>query len=101
MVHSVSVRSRGLFWALVCSPLIGWVAAVYGNNAMHGHLGVPGAMVLMAILPAASASAVNAALRRDPGAVARAGMFAAAVCYLGFLLFVLVFFLTVPSEFFQ
>jgi|SRR5215210_9218786 len=97
----MSVRARGLFWALVCSPLAGWAAALCGDRATHGRLGIPGAMVLMAILPVALASAGNAALHRDPRAVARAGMFAAAVCYLGFLVFVAIFFLTVPPEFFQ
>jgi hypothetical protein len=101
MVHGVSVRSRGLVWSLVCSPVIGWAAAFYGNIATHGRLGISGAVVLIAILPAAFASGGNAALRRDPGAVARAGVFAAAVCCLGSLLFVLYFFLTVPADFFQ
>ena len=101
MVHRVSARRLGLFWALVGSPVIGWMAASYGNRATHGRLGISGAIVLMAILPAAVASLGNAVLRRDSGAVARAGILAAAVCYLGFLLFVLVFFLTVPPEFFQ
>jgi predicted membrane protein len=101
MVHGVSVRTRGLLWALVCSPVVGWAATLYGDRATHGHLGISGAVVLMGILPAALTSAGNAALRRGPRAVARAGMFAAAVCYLGFLVFVLVFFLTVPREFFQ
>jgi hypothetical protein len=101
MVHSVSARSIGLFWALVGSPVIGWMAALYGNSSTHGRLGISGAIVLMALLPAALASAGNAVLHRDSGAVARAGLAAAAVCYLGFLVFVLVFLLTVPPEFFQ
>ena len=56
---------------------------------------------MLAILPAAVAIAGNVVLRRDSGAVARAGAFAAAVCFGGFLLYVLWFFLTVPPDFFN
>jgi hypothetical protein len=57
-------------------------------------------LALMSILPAALASAGNALLGRDMGAVARAGIFAAVVCLGGLFLFVALFFLTTPPEFF-
>ena len=74
-----------------------WAIVVAGARSKFGLT----VIVLMAILPAVLASTGNAVLRRDSGAVARAGVLAAAVCYLGFLLFVLMFLLTVPPEFFQ
>ena len=96
----MSVRHYGLIWALVCSPIIGWIAAWSGNRLTHGRLGVTGAFVLLALLPAAVAGAGNALLGRDRGAVVLAGVWAGLICYGGFLLFVLWFFLTVPDEFF-
>jgi hypothetical protein len=97
--RGMSVRSRGLTWALVCSPMIGWAAAWYGQRFDRG-LSVFGAFVLLAILPAVVASAGNALLGRHRGAVLRAGILGALVCYLGFLFMVLLFLLTVPDEFF-
>jgi hypothetical protein len=96
----VSVRHYGLIWALVCSPIIGWIAAWSGNGLTHGRLGVTGAFVLLALLPAAVAGAGNALLGRDRRAAVVAGVLAGFVCYGGFLLLVLLFFLTVPDEFF-
>lgn len=68
---------------------------------MQGHLGVSGGILLLLLLPAALAGGGNALLGRNSRSVLKAGLIAAAVCYLGFLLFVLIFFLTVPSDFFQ
>jgi uncharacterized membrane protein YhdT len=87
-------------WALVCCPVIGWVAAAYGNQATQGRLGVTGAVALMAVLPAALASLGVWLVRRDARAGVKAGFAAAVVCWLGFVLFVVLFFLTRPPEFF-
>ena len=59
-----------------------------------------GTSILLSVLPAAVASAGNALLGRDLGAIVRAGILAALVCYAGFLLFILLFLLTVPDGFF-
>jgi hypothetical protein len=58
------------------------------------------AAILLSIVPAAVAGTGNALLGRELGAVIRAGILAALVCYAGFLLFVLMFLLTVPDGFF-
>jgi hypothetical protein len=101
MVGTMSVRLIGLLWAMVCCPLLGWAAAWYGNQATEGRLGVAGAVALMAILPAAMAAAGNALLGRSAREIARALIAAGSMSYLGFLCFVLWFFLTVPPEFFN
>ena len=100
MPDGMSVRLRGLIWALVCSPVIGWAALSYSDRFRRGELSDAEVFVLVAILPAAAASAGNALLGRDLGAVVRAGIFGAVVCALGLLLLVLIFFLTVPPDFF-
>jgi hypothetical protein len=97
----MSVRLTGPLWAIVCCPVLGWVAAWYGNQATEGRLGVSGGVALMAILPAALAAVGNALLGRRAWEIARAFVAAGSTCYLGFLCFVLWFFLTVPSEFFN
>src|SRR5438046_10452409 len=98
---SMSVRTRGLVWAVVASPIIGWSAAWYGSVVTHGRLGAPGGILLLAILPAVLACIGNAMLGRERGAIIRAGLAAGSICCLGLLLYALVFFLTVPPEFFQ
>jgi hypothetical protein len=97
----MSVRARGLVWAVVACPIIGWAAAFYGNATTHGRLGVSGAIVLVGILPAALAGGGNTMLGRRGGPAIRAALAAASVCFFGVVLFALVFFLTVPPEFFQ
>ena len=84
----MNVRVSGLTWALVCCPVFGWMAAVYGERSVDRGLTVFGGFALMAILPAALASVGNALLGRDLGAVARSGALAASVCFGGFLLLV-------------
>ena len=101
MVRTVSVRRIGVIWAVVCCPLLGWAGAWYGNHATHGRLGVSGAVALMALLPASMAAAGNTFLGRSPWEVGRALIAAGLTCFLGFLCFVLWFFLTVPPEFFN
>jgi hypothetical protein len=98
---SVSVRARGLVWAVVACPMFGWVAAWYDNVMTHGRLGTLGGILLLGILPTALAGSGNAMLRRGRGAVTRASVAAAFICFLGLCVYVLVFFLTVPPEFFQ
>lgn len=101
MVRTMSVRAIGLLWAFICCPAFGWAAAWYGNQAIDGGLGVSGAVASMAILPAAMAAVGNALLGRRGWEVVRALLAAGSTCYLGFLGFVLWFFLTVPPEFFN
>lgn len=81
--------------------MLGWTVAWYGNQATEGSLGVSGGVALMAILPAGLAGFGNALLGRSAWEVARALIAAGATCYLGFLSFVVWFFLTVPPEFFN
>ena len=101
MVRTVSVRVVGLLWAMVCCPVVGWAAAWHGNSATAGRLGVAGALALMGILPAAMAAGGNILLNRGTWEVVRASIAAGCLCFLGFLCFVLWFFLTVPPEFFN
>ena len=100
MLDGMSSRARGLIWALVCSPIIGWFALWYGTHFRRGELSVVRSCVVLAVLPAVVASGGNALLGRGFGAVVRAGILAAAVCGLGLLLMALIFFLIVPPEFF-
>lgn len=97
----MSVRARGLVWAVVACPILGWVAAWYGDVITHGRLGTLGGIVLLGIFPAALAGSGNAMLQRARGPVIRASVAAAFVCCLGLVVYALVFFLTVPPEFFQ
>jgi hypothetical protein len=97
----MSVRARGLVWAIVACPVFGWVAASCGQVITHGRLGTLGGIMLLGMLPAALAAAGNAILRRERGQVIRASVAAAFVCFLGLVIYALVFFLTVPPEFFQ
>ena len=101
MERTVSVRLIGLIWAVVFCPLLGWAAAWYGNYATHGRLGVLGAVVLLALLPASMAAAGNAFLGRSFWEVGRAFIAAGLTCFLGFVGFVLWFLLTVRPEFFN
>jgi hypothetical protein len=98
---SMSVRALGLAWAVVACPIIGWAAAWYGNVITHGRLGVGDAVFLFGILPAGLAAAGNAVLNRGVGPAIRAALVAASICLLGFVIFVLVFLLTVPPGFFE
>jgi hypothetical protein len=97
----MSVRARGLLWAIVVCPVFGWVAASCGQVITHGRLGTLCGIMLLGMLPAALAAAGNAILRRERGQVIRASVAAAFVCFLGLVIYALVFFLTVPPEFFQ
>jgi hypothetical protein len=98
---SMSVRARGLVWAVVACPIIGWATAWYADVTTHGRLGVSGGVLLLGILPAAFAASGNAMLGRGGGPAVRAALAAASICFLGIVVFALVFFLTVPPEFFQ
>ena len=73
---------------------------MYGDDFRRGDLSDVEVFALVAILPAAAASAGNALLGRDLGAVVRAGILGAVVCAIGLLLLILIFFLIVPPEFF-
>jgi hypothetical protein len=91
----MSQRVSGLTWALICCPLMGWAAALYAERVTPPHaLSSLHFLLLMTILPAAMASAGNALLGRDFGAVLRSGIFAASVCVGGLLLLVLAVLLT-------
>jgi hypothetical protein len=94
MIRRMSARSGGLLWALVVCPVIGWVVAVRVHGAVEGGLEVPGAVFFLAIVPAALAAAGNIVLERSRGAVVRAAMLAAGVCWGGFLLMIILFFLS-------
>jgi hypothetical protein len=84
----MSARARGLVCAVVVCPVFGWVAASYGQVITHGRLRT-------------CRRAGNAILRRERSQVIRASVGAAFVCFLGLVIYALVFFLTVPPEFFQ
>ena len=94
MTHAHSQRA-GVVWALVCCPLIAWAAALYRDRATHGRLGL-WAVGLLLLLPAALAGAVNAALGRG-----RKFVWATAVSAAGVAVLAIVFFLTVPDDFFN
>jgi hypothetical protein len=97
----MSVRTRGLLWAVVACPTFGCAAAWYGNVVTHGRLGALGGILFLGILPAALAGSGNVLLCRGRGSVIRASFAAATICGLGLFVYALVFFLTVPPEFFQ
>jgi hypothetical protein len=95
------VRALGLAWALLACPIIGWAAAWYGNEITHGRLDGGDAVFFFGILPAGLAAAGNAVLNRGVGPAIRAAVGAALICLLGFVVFLIVFFLTAPPGLFE
>jgi hypothetical protein len=97
----MAVRTQGLLWALVASPVVGWTTVLSLSLMTHGRVGGKTDFLLITGLPAALAYRVNAGLGRDRGEVVRAALGAAFVGVLGIAAFALWFFLTVPPEFFE
>lgn len=97
----MSVRALGLAWALLACPIIGWAAAWYGNEITHGRLDVGDAVFFVGILPAGLAAAGSGVLNRGVGPAIRAALGAASICFLGFVVFVVVFLLTAPPGLFE
>ena len=99
-VTRANTRRAGVVWALVCCPLIAWAAALYGDRATHGKLGVwSGALLLL--FPATLAGGVSAALGGGRKFVWGTAISAVAVTVAGVVAFAVVFFLTVPDGFFN
>ena len=97
----MSARGRALLWALVGCPVIGWCAAWSTNDWTQGRLGTAGGVLLLVVLPATLAAVGSAQFGRSQRWAVLAGFLAAVVCLAGFFVLVLVFLLTVPSDFFQ
>ena len=93
-------RRRGLTWAVLACPVIGWFALYAGDRLTHGRLGVTGALLIVIGLPALLAAAGNEVLRRSRRSLLVAAVLAAFVCAAGLVLVVLLFLLTVPDDFF-
>jgi hypothetical protein len=98
-VNGVSRRRLGIAWALVACPLLGWVSAFFVHVAVRGRLDELAAVMLL-VVPAALAAAVNVALGERRRWVWLASLLAALVSAAGFIAYVIWFFLTVPPEFF-
>jgi hypothetical protein len=94
----MNARVSGLTWALVGCPVIGWLAAYYAEQSLPRGIGASEGFVLMAFVPAVLAGAGNALLGRDIGAVARACVLAASVCFGVLLLLVLLVFSTFDPQ---
>lgn len=87
-------------WAIVVCPLVGWSAALSANRATHGGLGDWAAGAILLLLPAALAAVVNLLLGRSHRSVGIAALLAVLVSAAGFAIYVAIFFLTVPDDFF-
>jgi hypothetical protein len=92
-------RTVGIAWAIVACPLVAWFVALSADRATHGRLGAWAAAILL-LLPAAMAAAVNLLLGRSHRSAWIAALLAALVSGAGFAIFVIVFLLTVPDDFF-
>jgi hypothetical protein len=92
-------RTVGIAWAILACPLVAWFVALSADRATHGRLGAWAAAILL-LLPAAMAAAVNLLLGRSHRSAWIAALLAALVSGVGFAVFVIVFFLTVPDDFF-
>ena len=93
-------RILGITWAIVACPLVAWFVALSANRATHGRLGDWAAGAILLLLPAALAAGVNLLLGRSHRSVGIAALLAALVTAAGFAIFVAIFFLTVPDDFF-
>jgi hypothetical protein len=80
---------------VVC-PLIGWAAWYWYPRDLEWP-----SLILLAIVPAVCAVVGNAALGRRGVSAAIAGLLAAAIGVGSFFLFLLVWLLTLPPDFFQ
>jgi hypothetical protein len=99
-VHLAPRSIVGIAWALVACPLVAWFAALSADNATQGRLGAWTLLILLAF-PAALAAVVNLALGRGRRAALAAALLAMLVSGVGFVAFVIYFFLTVPDDFFN
>jgi hypothetical protein len=88
----------GIAWALVACPLVAWFAALYAENETQGRLGAWTLLILL-VLPAALAAVVNLGLGRGRRSALAAALLAMLVSGVGFVAFVVYFFLTVPDDF--
>ena len=91
-------RALGIGWAAGVCPLVGWWAASSFDRATRSRFDAL-ALTLMFGLAAVLAVAGNLVLGRSRGAAARAGVLAAAVTGIGFLVFVLLFWLLLSDHF--
>lgn len=98
-VTAASTRRIGIAWAVVACPLLAWAFTFLVPVGTRGRRD-EFAVVTLLLLPAALAGAVNVALGRRRRAVWAAALLAAFVSALGFVAYVIWFFLTVPPEFF-
>jgi hypothetical protein len=100
-VTRANSRRAGLAWGLICCPLIAWTAALFGERATRGRLGVWDAALILLLFPAVLAGGASAALGGGRRFVWITAASAAAVTAAGVIALAIAFLLTVPDGFFN